>query len=79
MDILKSLEEGINVNSLFRYFAKTFNKVDYSVLLHLLRELRIYGKSAVCINSFLQNLRQKVIANRRVLEENMSLVGFHRG
>ena len=48
-NILKSLEEGVNVDSLFLDFAKAFDKVDYGILFHRLQELRVYGRRAIWI------------------------------
>ena len=57
-NILKSLEEGINVDSLFLDFTKAFDKVNYSVLHHRLWDLRGYGRTVIWIYCFLKDRTQ---------------------
>jgi len=44
-EIVKIVEEGGNVDSIYLDFANAFDKQECSVLFHRLRNLRIYGKN----------------------------------
>jgi len=46
-EIVKIVEEGGNVDSIYLDFANTFDKLECSVLFHRLRDLRIYGKKTI--------------------------------
>ena len=61
--ILKGLEEGFNVETVYLDFSKAFDKVDIGILGSKMREKGIHGKLAVWIHNFLTERKQFVIAN----------------
>ena len=58
--ILSTLEEGHNLDVVYLDFAKAYDKVDHSVLLHKIRALGIEGKLGSWIGSFLLDRTQEV-------------------
>ena len=62
-EILKGIEEGFNVDTIYLDFSKAFDKVDKGVLCHKLRQLGIHGPLGVWLHNFLTNRKQTVIAN----------------
>ena len=62
-EILKGMEEGGNVDTVYLDFSKAFDKVDIGILMHKMRDLGVHGSLAVWIYNFLTNRKQVVIAN----------------
>ena len=62
-EILKGMEEGGNIDTVYLDFSKAFDKVDIGILCHKLKELGIHGNLAIWIYNFLTNRKQAVIAN----------------
>ena len=61
--ILSLIEEGANVDVIYLDFAKAFDKVDHSVLLHKLKCFGIQGSVGRWIYSFLTNRNQSLIVD----------------
>ena len=61
--ILRILEEGWNVDTIYLDFSKAFDKVDHSILIDKLKILGITGKIENWIKSFLSGRQQQVIVN----------------
>ena len=62
-EILKGMEEGGNVDTVYLDFSKAFDKVDIGILCHKMREMGIHGTLAIWIHNFLTKRKQVVIAN----------------
>ena len=62
-DILNQLEKGNGVDVIYLDFAKAFDKVDFQILLHKLKNVGIGGKIGRWIYSFLYGRTQKVLVN----------------
>ena len=62
-EILKGMEEGGNVDTVYLDFSKAFDKVDIGILCHKMRDLGIHGALAIWIHNFLTKRKQVVIAN----------------
>jgi hypothetical protein len=60
-EIIRMLENGENVDSIYLDFSKAFDKCDLGILMHKLRALGIKGKLGVWINNFLTLRKQKVV------------------
>ena len=52
-EILSSLEEGANLDSIYLDFSKAYDKVDHGILLHKLKAMGISGKVGRWIMVFL--------------------------
>ena len=59
--VLKLLEEGMNVDSIYLDFSRAFDKVDIGILCHKLKEMGISGKLGRWLHSFLKERNQLVI------------------
>ena len=64
-EILKSLEDGNNVDCVYLDFAKAYDKVDHGVLLHKLKQVGIVGPIGRWIHNFLTNRKQQVMIKGR--------------
>ena len=62
-DILKGLESGHNVDTVYLDFSKAFDKVDKGILAKRMKEMGIHGKLGEWIFNFLSGRNQIVIAN----------------
>ena len=62
-EILKILEDGDNVDSIYLDFLKAFDKCDHGILLHKIKALGIKGKLGVWLHSFLTKRTQIVMIN----------------
>ena len=60
-DISKTLQEGQQTDILILDFAKNFDKVNHSLLIHKLQHYGIIGKSVKWIQNWLANRKQSVI------------------
>ena len=67
--ILEKLEKSNNVDVIYLDFAKTFDKVDHSILLNKLKKIAINGKIGVWIHNFLSNRQQCVPVNGKTSSE----------
>ena len=56
--ILKNMENGHNVDSVYLDFEKAFDKVDFGLLCHRLSEKGISGKIGLWIHDFLHERTQ---------------------
>ena len=60
-EILKSLEEGANIDAVYLDFAKAYDKVDQGILIHKMKSLGISGKIGRWTHNFLQGRKQQVL------------------
>jgi hypothetical protein len=60
-DISKNLQEGQQTDILILDFAKAFDKVKHSLLIHKLQHYGNIGKSVRWIQSWLANSKQSVV------------------
>ena len=74
-NILKGLEEGANVATVYLNFSKALNKVDKGVICQKMKMMGIQGPLAEWIFNFLSERKQKILANevakRRLDIENI--------
>ena len=63
-EVLKALEEGFNIDTIYTDFSKAFDKCDFGILLHKIKKLGIKGKLGRWIQSFLNQRQQKVMVNK---------------
>ena len=61
--ITRLLESGHNVDVIYMYFAKAFDKVDYPVTVKKLKGIGIPGKLGIWPHAFLTNRKQAVVVN----------------
>ena len=61
--IITFLEGGKNVDVVYLDFAKAFDKVDFKITIHKLKNLGITGKLLTWLESFLTNRFQTVLVN----------------
>ena len=62
-EIVGQMESGSQIDILIMDFAKAFDKVNHSLLLHKLHAYGVQGLTNGWITSFLQNRRQAVVVN----------------
>ena len=62
-NVLQDIENGSNNYVLVLDFAKAFDKVDFYLLCHRLKERSIWGKMGIWLQNFLHNRKQWVVAN----------------
>ena len=62
-DILKGLENGQNVDTIYLDFSKAFDKVDKGILARRMKEMGIHGRLGEWIFNFLSGRQQIIIAN----------------
>ena len=78
-EILKALEQGENVDSIYTDFAKAFDKVDHGILLHKLKRMRITGKIGRWIQEFLKNRHQIVLVEKTKSGMSLIISGIPQG
>ena len=61
--VLKSLNEGDEVDVIYLDYSKAFDKVDHKILLNKMRLYGISGKVLTWIETFLTNRKQTVVVN----------------
>ena len=62
-NILKGLENGENVDTVYLDFSKAFDKVDKGILCRKMKKLGISGKLGVWLFNFLTSRKQIILAN----------------
>ena len=62
-EVLKGLEEGHNVDSVYLDFSKAFDKVDKGILCRKMKKMGIFGELGIWIFNFLTGRQQLVLAN----------------
>lgn len=78
-DILKGLEEGVNVETIYLDFAKAFDKVDIGILSRRMKEKGIHGMLGVWLHNFLTDRKQHVIANNGISDVSFVKSGVPQG
>ena len=63
--VLKGLESGFNVETVYLDFSRAFDKVDLGILCRKIRDKGIYGPLGVWLHNFLKDRVQFVIANNK--------------
>ena len=77
--IIRTLESGQDLDSIYLDFAKAFDKVDHSILCTKLKKLRIGGKVGVWLHTFLSQRTQRVSANGALSSPSPVLSGVPQG
>ena len=77
--VLKALEEGENLDTIYLDFAKAFDKCDHGILLTKLKALGIGGKTGRWIFSFLTGRIQKFIVKGRKSQGSVLKSGVPQG
>ena len=78
-EIIKILEDGDNVDSIYLDFLKAFDKCDHGILMHKIKNLGIKGKLGVWLCSFLTNRTQTVMINWVKSESSILISGVPQG
>ena len=77
--VLSSLEEGYNVDSIYLDFSKAFDKVDIGILCHKMKSMGITGTLAKWIFSFLSNRKQHIVINGTISKPSEVKSGVPQG
>ena len=77
--ICKAIEDRTNLDTVYLDFAKAFDKADYGIAAHRMKELGIGGELGVWLVSFLTNRRQQVIANNKISSVKFVKSGVPQG
>ena len=64
-EIIRMLENGGNVDSIYLDFSKAFAKCDIGILMHKLKNLGVKGNLLRWIHSWLSNRKQQVVVDGR--------------
>merc|ERR1712240_625104 len=67
--ICKAIGNEVNLNTIYLDSAKAFDKADYGIAAHRMKEIGINGKLGIWIYSFLTGRTQEVIANNEISEK----------
>ncbi|MEL7079430.1 MAG: reverse transcriptase family protein [Cyanobacteria bacterium J06582_2] len=77
--ILRTIEEGNDLDSIYLDFSKAFDKVDHNILCTKLKKLGIGGKIGTWLHTFLTKRTQQVSANGVLSEPTPVLSGVPQG
>ena len=77
--ILKALEEGTHVDTIYLDFAKAFHKVDHGLLLHKLKTQGIKGKMGRWIQNFLYKRSNQVLVDGKMSSIFFLISGIPQG
>ena len=77
--ILKGLEEGSNVDSVYLDFSKAFDKVNKGILARKMKRMGICGPLGEWIFAFLTSRRQVILANGEVSTPSEVISGVPQG
>lgn len=61
--------EEVNLDTIYLDFAKAFDKADYGIAAHRMKEIGIDGKLGIWLYSFLTDQTQEVIANNEISDK----------
>ena len=78
-DILKGLEEGHNVDTIFLDFSKAFDKVDKIILCRKIKRMGVFGSLGIWIHNFLSERKQIILANGAKSSEARVTSGIPQG
>ena len=78
-EILKALEQGENIDSIYTDFAKAFDKVDHGILLNKLKKMKISGKLGRWIQDFLKNREQIILVEKVKSLKSLIISGIPQG
>ena len=78
-EVLKSLENKMNVDVVYLDFAKAFDKVDHKILLKKLEQFGIRGKLLKWIESFISNRYQQVLVDGKLSNKEKVISGVPQG
>ena len=77
--IMREIESGNDVDSIYLDFAKAFDKVDHAILCRKIKEKQIGGLVGRWLHNFLTNRTQQVSANGAISAETPVLSGVPQG
>ena len=78
-EILKALEEGENVDSIYTDFSKAFDKCDHGILLHKLKRMKINGKLGRWVQNFLKSRQQIILVEKVKSNKSIIVSGIPQG
>ena len=78
-EILKALEEGENVDSIYTDFSKAFDKCDHGILLHKLKRMKINGKLGRWVQNFLKSRQQIILVEKVKSNKSLIVSGIPQG
>lgn len=78
-EVLKSLENGKNVDVVYLDFAKAFDKVDHQILMKKVYQFGIRGKLYTWIQSFISNRYQQVLVDGKLSRKEKVISGVPQG
>jgi hypothetical protein len=77
--VLRFLDDGNNVDTIDRNFAKAFDKVDIGILSHKLKDIGLTGNLGKFLHNFLSNREQHIVANGVKSTSSKVLSGMPQG
>ena len=78
-EIIKMLENGHNVDSIYFNFAKAFDKCDHGIVMGKVKTLGVSGKLGRWIHNFLTGRQQKVVVNGKSSSSSHVTSGVPQG
>ena len=78
-DILKSLEDDDNLDSVYLDFSRAYDKVDHGILLHKMKKMGITGMIGRWIMNFLSGREQEVMVKGRKSQVFFLISGVPQG
>ena len=78
-EILKGLEEGHNVDTIFLNFSKAFDKVDKFILCRKIKRVGVFGYLGIWIHNILSERKQDILANGAKSSEARVTSGIPQG
>ena len=79
-DILRMLEDGVNVDVIYTDFAKAYEKIDHAQLIMKMKnQFKITGKLGKWIQNFLQNRKQQVLVEEITSKKSKVMSGSIQG
>ena len=78
-EVLKALEEGENLDTIYLDFSKAFDKCDHGIIFHELQSLGIKGKVGRWLFSFLTGRFLQVLVNGRKSSKSKLVSGVPQG
>ena len=78
-EILIAPENGENINAIYLDFLKAYDKMDFGILLHKIKSLKITGKIGKWIHNFLTNRKQEILVKGRKSQSSFFISGVPQG
>ena len=78
-EVLKALEDGESMDTIYLDFSKAFDKCDHGIIFHKLKSLGVKGKVGRWLFSFLTGRFLQVLVNGRKSRKSKLLSGVPQG